>query len=157
MALSAYLRLVAAGGPIPGSVTRTGLVDTIEVSAVDHQVNAALDARGLPTRPYVHQAIVVTIGQDRSWPLLWRALDTTERLTTFRLDFWRPTTSGTEEQFYTISLTNAYISGIKMVMLNNRAPVASGIETRHRVSFTYDTIEWTWQPTLGAATGTWPP
>jgi type VI secretion system secreted protein Hcp len=147
MALNAYLRLTGeTQGEIRGSVTQAGREDSILVMAVDHQFNSPRDAAsGLPTGRRQHQPIVITKEIDRASPLLAAVLARNENITDWRLDFWRPSRSGQEEQFYTIELVNASISGIKLVMLNNAYPENMQLPEMEKVAFTYQKIIWTYQ------------
>jgi type VI secretion system secreted protein Hcp len=147
MALNAYLTLTGeTQGEIKGSATQAGREDSIVVTAVDHQFNSPRDAAtGLPTGRRQHQPIVITKELDRSSPLLAAVLARNENITQWRLDFWRPSPSGAEAQFYTIELVNASISGIKLVMLNNKYPENAPLPQMEKVAFTYQKIIWTYQ------------
>jgi type VI secretion system secreted protein Hcp len=143
-ALNAYLKLKGQkSGQIQGGVTQKGREGTIMVIAVDHQVKA--DAAGRRT----HAAFTITKEIDKSSPILYRAMTTNELLPEFELQFWTPQLSGmsgvgAERQHYTVKLTNAKISQINFKMLNNKNPELVRFAEYEEISFTYDTITWTW-------------
>jgi type VI secretion system secreted protein Hcp len=145
MALNAYLKLKGQKtGDIRGSVTQKGREGSILVHASDHLIVSPRDsASGLPTGKRQHQPFVITKEVDKSTPLLYQALVTNENITQFRLDFWRPSPTGAEVQFYTIELVNASIASVKLEMLNTDYPENAKILEREKVAFTYQRIIWT--------------
>lgn len=147
MALNAHMTLKGeVQGKIEGSVTQAGREGTIEVHAVDHAVESPQHAAsGLPSGKRQHEPLVVVKEIDQSSPLLWRMLTTNEKITELRLDFWQPSRSGREFQYYTIELVNASISGIYTEMLDNRIPENAKLPAQESVTFVYQKISWTWQ------------
>ncbi len=147
MALNAYMTLTGdSQGPINGSVELAGREDSIEVNAVYHEVISPRDAAsGLATGKRQHSPLTIVKAIDKATPLLFNVLIFNENITEFRLDFWRPSQTGQEEQFYTIELLNANISGIRTEMLHNKYPENSQHREYERVSFTYQKIITTWQ------------
>jgi len=147
MALNAYLRLTGeTQGEIKGSVTQAGREDSIMVIAVSHEVVSPRDAAsGLPTGKRQHKPFVITKEIDKSTPLLFNLLTMNENITEWRLDFWRPSRTGKEVQFYSVELVNANIAGIRTEMLNNKYPENMQHAEREMIEFTYQKITWTWQ------------
>jgi type VI secretion system secreted protein Hcp len=116
------------------------------VIAANHEVISPRDAAsGLPTGKRQHHALVITKEVDKSTPLLMNVLVHNENIRDFRLDFWQPSRTGKELQFYTIELINASIAGIRFEMLNNRYPENMQHKEREHVSFCYQKIIWTYQ------------
>jgi len=146
MALNAYLTLSGQKqGEIKGSVTQKGREGSIMVIAVSHEILSPRDpASGLPTGKRMHKPLVITKELDRSSPLLYNVLVNNENLTKWELKFWRPSATGAEQQFYTITLTNANISKIEFGMLNNKYDQLMKFAEYEEVAFTYQKIEWTW-------------
>lgn len=146
-ALNAYLRLTGeTQGEIKGSVTQAGREESIMVIGTSHEVVSPRDAAsGLPTGKRQHKPFTITKEIDVSTPLLFSALTNSETITNFELRYWQPSLSGQEFQFYTIRLTNARICGIRQEMLNNKYPENMQHKEREHVSFTYQTIEWTYE------------
>lgn len=152
MALNAYLSLKGQKqGNINGSVTQKGRENKIMVIAVSHEIISPRDtASGLPTGKRMHKPFVITKEVDKASPLLYNALVTNENIVAWELQFWRPAlgmagpAGGTEEQYYTVKLTNANITSIDLKMLNTRDPNLAKFAEYEEIAFTYQKIEWTW-------------
>jgi type VI secretion system secreted protein Hcp len=147
MALNAYLRLTGATqGEMKGSVILKGREDSIMVIAVDHEVvSPRIAASGLSTGKLQHRPLVITKEVDKSSPLLMNALIHNEIIREWKLEFWQPSLSGTEEQYYSIQLINASIVGIHFEMLNNKVPENMQYKEREHISFNYQKIIWTYE------------
>jgi type VI secretion system secreted protein Hcp len=116
------------------------------VIGVDHEVVSPRDAAsGLPTGKRQHKPLVITKEVDKSSPLLYNAMVTNENIKSWKMDFWQPDPQGKEKQHYTIELSNASISSIRLEMLNNKVPENMQFKEREFVAFTYQKIIWTWQ------------
>lgn len=146
-ALNAYLRLTGeTQGEIKGGVTQAGREDSIMVIGTSHEVVAPRDAAsGLPSGRRQHKPFTITKEVDKSTPLLFSALTNNENIPSFELQYWQPSKTGAEFQFYTIKLTNAKICGIRQEMLNNKYPENMQHKEREHVSFTYENIEWIYE------------
>jgi len=142
MALNAYMRLTGeVQGEIKGSVTQAGREDSILVVAFNHEIDSPRDAAsGLPTGKRQHKPLIITKEIDRSTPLLMNALTNNENITNLSLEFWEPSRSGKEYQYYTIELVNANISNIRQEMLDNRYPENMRLTVAEHVSFVYQKI-----------------
>jgi type VI secretion system secreted protein Hcp len=143
-ALSAYLKLKGQkSGEIKGGVIQKGREGLIEVIAAEHTVRA--DTGGRRT----HGVYTITKMIDKSTPLLYRALASNESCDV-EFQYYVPNRfgaaggQGVETLAYTVKLTNARITQINNKMLNNKNPELTRYETFEEVSFTYDTITWTW-------------
>jgi type VI secretion system secreted protein Hcp len=147
MALNAYLDITGeTQGKVAGSCTQAGREDKMEIYGWHHEVISPRDAAsGLPTGKRQHKPFVVTKAIDKATPLLLNVLVNNENITEWRLDCWRPSRSGKEEQYYTVELVNASIASIQAEMLNNKYPENMKHEVREHISFTYQKIIWTWQ------------
>ncbi len=145
MALNAYLRLDGeTQGEIKGSVTQAGREDSIMIIGFSHEVISPRDAAsGLPTGKRQHKPIVITKEIDMATPLLQMILVNNESIKTWKLEFWQPSKTGQEFQFYTIELMNASIAGIQAEMLNNKYPENMQHKEREHISFCYQKIVWT--------------
>jgi type VI secretion system secreted protein Hcp len=158
-ALNAYLTLkVRTQGEIRGSSTQRGRENRIVVIAFEHELKVPVDMpTGRPAGRRQHGHLTLTKEIDRATPLLYEALRTNEELTEFELPCWKPgvsAASGTpaEKQHFTIRLTGARVVGIKQQMPNNRDSELRRYESIEEVSFSYETITWTW--TDGGITAT---
>ena len=146
MALNAYLKLKAQKqGDIAGGVTQKGRENSILVCAVWHEIVSPRDpASGRATGKRHHKPLVITKEVDKASPLLYAALAHNEQITTWKLQFWRPSPTGLEQQHFTIELENATIASIHMRMPNNRHPTQMRYPELEEVAFTYQKIVWTW-------------
>lgn len=147
MALNAYLTLTGeTQGKVNGGSTQAGREDAMEIFDVKHSVVSPRDAAtGLPTGKRQHKPLTVTKPIDKASPILANILYNNENITDFRLDFWRPTRTGAEEQFYSIELLNASIASIQLDMANNRYEEGLALPVMERISFTYAKIIITFQ------------
>jgi len=147
MALNAYLRLTGeTQGRIEGSSTTRGREGAIVVIAAEHQVVSPRDAAsGLPTGKRQHKPYVITKEVDKATPLLYNLLCNNENITDFKLEFWQPSRSGRESQYYTVELINARVADIRFEMLNNKNPEFMKYSPMEHIAFTYQKIIWTWE------------
>jgi len=153
-ALNAYLTLKGEKqGVIQGGVTQKGRENKILLIAYNHEIKVPVDvATGQTAGRRQHGLFTITKEVDRSSPLLYQALATNEAFPQFELQCWRATPTGLEQQHYTIKLTNARVVGIRQQMPNTANPDLKRYETYEEVSFSYQTITWTW--TEGGITAT---
>jgi type VI secretion system secreted protein Hcp len=148
VALNAYLRLRGQKqGDIKGSVTQKGREGSILVYAFSHDLVVPRDpASGQASGKRMHKPVTITKDVDKSTPLLYQALIANENLPEWELQFWQTTTStGGEQQYYTVSLANSSISSIGQRMANNKDPNVTRYEVYEEIAFTYQRITWTWK------------
>ncbi len=147
MALNAYLTLTGeTQGLVEGSVTQAGREGMMEVNGWNHEVISRFKAgTGRTTGKRRHKPITVIKPIDKATPILANILVNNENITDWRLDCWRPSRSGKEQQYYTIELINASIAGIGAEQLDNTYPENMPLEVREHVRFTYEKVIWTWQ------------
>ena len=145
-ALNAYLWLTGeTQGDIEGGVTQVGRKGSIMVIGYSHIISSPRNPNTCqPTGRCNHLPLSITKEVDRSTPLLFKAFADNERMTDFTLEFWQPTSTGAEEQHYTISLEDAYIAGIHQEMLNNKYPENMQHKEREHISFSYSRVTRTW-------------
>jgi type VI secretion system secreted protein Hcp len=151
MALNAYLKLKGQKqGDIKGSVTQKGREGKIMVIAVSHEIMSPRDVgSGQAIGKRQHKPFIITKEIDKSTPLLYNALVSSENITSWELQFFTPKKTGTagagtETNHYTVKLTNASIVDIKSIMLNNKNPELVHYAEYEEIAFTYQKIEWTW-------------
>jgi len=131
-------------GKINGSVTQAGREGSMKVEEFSHSVSQSIDsASGLPSGKRQHRPIRVTKEIDKASPLLMNAFTNNEILTEVRIDFWQPSSSGQEIQFYTVELVNARITNISQHQGSTGEFVE--VEPAEMISLVYDKITWTWQ------------
>ena len=121
MALTGYLTLKGEEqGEILGSSTAKGREDKIEIYGWNHEVISPRDAAtGKSVGKLQHTAIEVTKALDKSSPKLMNILVNNENLTDFQLEFYQPSPTGAEVQYFTIKLDNASVSEVRVEQLNN--------------------------------------
>jgi type VI secretion system secreted protein Hcp len=157
-ALMAYLRVKGQkSGQIKGGITQKGREDTIGVISYEHEVRMGDEAKRVGSHASV---LKVTTELDRSVPLLYNAMVTSEVLSEVVLQFWTPQIRagsgvGSEVQHFTIRLTNARIVSIRQEMANVKNPDLQKYDIFETVSFAYDKIEWTWNDGGITATDNW--
>ena len=158
-ALPAYMWATGeTQGVINGSVDHPGRENSMEVVEFSHSRSQAIDsASGLPSGKRQHRPIRVTKPIDKASPLLANALTNNESLTTVRIDFYRSSSTGVEQQFYTVELLNARVTNISQS--SNARNTGSwdfiptpAIET---ITLVYDKITWTWEDGGIAAEDDW--
>ncbi len=127
-----------------GNIYQEGHENEILVQAFQHEVTVPTDVQsGQPTGQRMHKPLTVTKVFDKSSPLLYVALATGERLTKCLLKFYRTSTSGTQEHYFTIELADAIITRINGYMPNCQDPSQAHFTHLEDVSFTYRQITWT--------------
>jgi type VI secretion system secreted protein Hcp len=155
--VSAFLKLKGQQqGDIKGGSTQRGRTGQIQVVGWSHEVQAPRDVvSGIALGKRVHKPLVITKEIDRASPALYTAWATNESLTGWQLFLWRPGPSGVEQQYFTIQLSHATVSGIQVVQPDARDPAFEWQLNTEMVSFTYQSITWTWTDGNLAATDSW--
>jgi type VI secretion system secreted protein Hcp len=149
MALNAFITIKGQKqGNIKGSVIQKGREGWIAVYAFHHEIVSPRDAAsGLATGKRQHKPLSITKEIDKSTVPLLQALVTNENLSEVIIRFFGTDSKsggGVEKLIYTITLTNASISGIVEDMLNNKTEDGLKMPVLEMVSLTYQKIEWTW-------------
>lgn len=155
-ALNGYLSIKGQlQGDILGSVTQKGREGQIAVYGFTHMYNTLPDIKTcLVGDIRSHSPLTIIKEFDRSTTGLMRAWIDREPLTvTFRL--WRPSAAGGEEQYFTITLEEAMISGIQQESFNNKDASLVSFPTMERISFTYEKITESWNPLADTVTDIW--
>jgi type VI secretion system secreted protein Hcp len=120
--------------------------NTIEAEAYTHMLVGEPDPRdGITGEVRDHFPVTILKKIDKSSPRLFKAWCTRERLQAV-FKFYRPNPNGdgTTQQFYMVTLHNAYISGIRQEVPNTMDPQTQNFPPVERVSFTYSGIEELW-------------
>jgi type VI secretion system secreted protein Hcp len=147
---------ITAGAFTEESVGNTyveGHEDECLVQAFDHEVIIPRDPQsGQPTGQRVHKPLTITKVFDKASPLLYAALTTGERLPKCTIKWWRTSTAGVQEHYFTTELVDAIIVSIKARMPNCQDPGMAHFTHLEDVSFTYRQITWTHE--VGGTSGT---
>jgi type VI secretion system secreted protein Hcp len=127
-----------------GNIYQEGHENEILVQAYEHVVTVPTDVQsGQPTGQRMHKPMSITKVFDKSSPLLYVALSTGERLTKCLLKFYRTSTTGTQEHYFTVELEDAIVTNIEAFMPNCQDPSKAHFTHLEKVSFTYRQITWT--------------
>ena len=142
---TAYMRIKAGKqGDIKCGVTQKGREGSMAIVAFEHRVLMPTDATsGLATGKRQHKPLRITKTIDKASPLLRNALINNETLKEVTIQFFQAAASGQETNYYTITLGNAHIAEIEHRMLDNRVNENRNLLAVEDISFTYDTITWT--------------
>jgi type VI secretion system secreted protein Hcp len=127
------------------------------VFGVDHQIVVSRSpAAGMPTGKRYHK--LLTVRRDFSPVSLGirEALSTNEILPEVRIRFYLPTPLGPPKQQFTLQLFNANVCGVRVILPYTRTLAKRGAQTMsEEVSFTYLSIQWTWNDPPMVATDDW--
>jgi len=126
-----------------GNTYQEGHEDEILVEAFKHNVTIPRDPQsGQPTGQRVHKPLTITKVFDKSSPLIYNALTSGEKMTKCELKFYRTSTAGQQEHYFTIELEDAIIVDIQAYMPNCQDPAQSHFTNLEDVSFSYRKITW---------------
>ena len=144
MAMTVHLSLKANGEDIQGESTVTTLEreDTIECFSFDYGVQSASESfSGRPSGQRNYEPIRVVKRIDKATPLLWAALCNNAAVEgTFR--FFRPSPmgDGTTEEFYTVEIKEARISGIDFSSPDAMGGAGQAEPPTESISFVYNNM-----------------
>jgi type VI secretion system secreted protein Hcp len=156
MAETVHLYLKANAQDIQGEPTQTSLgrENSIEcLSFVDNVRTAREKGSGMATGRRTYEPVEITKRIDKSSPLLAKALCNNEVIEgVFKFFRPNPTGDGTTEQFFTVTIAEGRVAGIKRVSPNTIDPASAVEPPTELVSFVFHTI--TWEYTNGGITHT---
>ncbi|MHA6574959.1 Hcp family type VI secretion system effector [Pseudomonas yamanorum] len=126
-----------------GNIYQEGHEDQILVQGFQHQVIIPRDPQsGQPTGQRVHKPLMISKIFDKSSPLLFNALTSGEMLKC-SLEWYRTSSVGTQEHYFTIELYDAILVDIQSRMPNCQDPSNAHFTHLEDVYFTYRRIIWT--------------
>jgi len=157
MALPVHMTLTGEQmGVIEGSCEMLGREGTILIEAMDQSMAIPTDMQtGLATGKRQYQPMRITKAFDKSSPILFQVCVTGEHLKDVTLRFYRISPVGQEENYMTYTLLNAVITSFHSYMLNCYDEQVSGRPHEEEISFTYEQIIITWEPTGIMAQDSW--
>ena len=125
-----------------GNAFQEGHADEVYVVAAQCHVSKPTDPQtGQPSGLRRHQPFIITKQFDKASPLIWQALCTGELLQ-IELKFYRTSTKGGAEHYYTIGLTDAVAVDMKAIMYNSQDSTYAAFGHLEEVSFVYRAIKW---------------
>jgi type VI secretion system secreted protein Hcp len=154
---SAYMTVKdKAGAAIAGGVLHAPQAGTMEVIKLSHSVSSPVDPKtGASSGKRKYDPLVVTKPVDKASPRLFQALLNSESLKEVTIQFFRPSRTGVEENHYTIKLTDVHIVRVATRLPNTKDPATAGYPKNEEISFTFNTIEWTWNNPQTTASDGW--
>ncbi|WP_062387011.1 Hcp family type VI secretion system effector [Pseudomonas abietaniphila] len=132
--------LISSGANTQDSIGvgwQSGHEDQIMVQAVKHGLSGRM-AQSDGNR--MHRPLIITKVLDKTTPLLFSAASSGERLTTCRLDWYRPSSTAGLEPFFTMELTDAVILDIDIAMPHCQDIAAAAYTQMERVQLAYRQI-----------------
>lgn len=147
MAMTSYMKVTGYGqGEIKGDCSQEGEMrkDMILVYDINHTIELPRDRlTGAPTGQRIHLPLTITKHFDKASPLLYQALCSGEKCDV-ELYFFHITEKGTEEHYFTISLTEAIIVEMQAYKPMVFMPENKPYHDMEKVSFTYSKIIWSY-------------
>ncbi|VVE52164.1 type VI secretion protein [Pandoraea horticolens] len=146
MPMPCYLSLTGdKQGKIEGSCSVRGHEGKILVQAMKLRVELPKNEQtGAPSSVRRHVGMSIVKEIDKSSPKLFQALCSGEQMSEVLLEFWRFTSGGTEEKYYTIKLQNAAVFEAEDWVPNVLLPENEKLGHMESIGFSYQKIVWTW-------------
>jgi len=162
MAQPAYIRiegstqgLISSGASTQdsiGNAYQAGHEDEIMAQEISHIISVPTDIQsGQPTGQRVHKPFSFTCALNKSVPLLYNALTKGERLSKVEVHWFRTSSGGGAEHFFTTTLEDAIITNIELYMPHAQDTNNNAKTEMFKVSFNYRKIEWS--HTLASTSG----
>ncbi len=135
-----------------GNIYVEGHEDQILVQEVNHNVTVPTDPQsGQPAGQRVHKPFSFTCALNKSVPLMYNALASGEMLTEVEVNWYRTSSEGKQEHFFSTKLTDAIIVDIDLVMPHVQDEANGNFTQLVKVSLAYRKIEW--DHTIASASG----
>ncbi len=127
-----------------GNVYVEGHEDEILVQEIEHRITTPTDPQsGQPSGQRVHKPLVFTSALNKATPLLYQALASGEMLPDVEVRWYRTSTEGKQEHFFSTKLEDATIVDITTVMPHAQDASKSDYTQLIKVSLAYRKITWT--------------
>ena len=127
-----------------GNIYQEGHEDQILVQEIEHQVYTPTDPQsGQPAGQRVHGAFTFTSALNKATPLLYQALASGEMLPEVEVKWYRTSTEGLQEHFFTTQLEDATIVTINTVLPHAQDAAMAGYTQIVKVALAYRKITWT--------------
>jgi len=126
-----------------GNIFVEGHEDEILVQEFNHNVTVPTDPQsGQPSGQRVHKPFKFTAALNKSTPLLYNSLTSGEMLPTVEMKWYRTSTEGKQEHFFSTILTDATVVDIDCNMPHCQDPNKSDFTQLVTVSLAYRKIDW---------------
>ncbi|MFK1435588.1 Hcp family type VI secretion system effector [Pseudomonas aeruginosa] len=127
-----------------GNVYQEGHEDQILVQEIEHLIATPTDPQsGQPSGQRVHKPFVFTAPLNKATPLLYQALASGEMLPEVEVKWYRTSTEGRQEHFFTTKLEDATIVNINTVLPHAQDPTKAEYTQLVKVAMAYRKITWT--------------
>ncbi|HVC80519.1 MAG TPA: type VI secretion system tube protein TssD [Chloroflexota bacterium] len=142
MAFNAYIIFEGEKqGKFKGDSTLAAPAGSSRLLAYTYEVTSPRDiASGLPTGKRMHKPFVILKEWDASSPQMLQACVANEVLRVVTLAFHRTTSSGEQQLYHTVTLSNATISNLKQYVADPVLAAEYDAADLEEVSFTYQKI-----------------
>lgn len=128
---------------VTGSGIQKGRTGDITVLGFRHAVKNDIDPqKGTPTKHRSHTPVVIQKNLDLSTPELHKAHKEKREFDSFVLKFFHMPRSGSERHYFSLALTKARITAIRLVMPDVALSENANVHEYEEVEFTYDSIAW---------------
>ena len=132
-------------GGVEGSVDIAGREGSVEVIEMDHNVHIPTDIHsGRSSGVRQHGRMTVRAAIDKATPYIYKAVTEGETYDTVKFSFYQIDDTGTEVEYYTITIERVKVAEVKLDV-----PNVKNVEKEHyphmvEYSFVYGKITWTW-------------
>ncbi len=138
--------LITAGACTTNSIGDAfveGHEDEMMVQAFSHEVTVPADPQsGQPSGQRVHKPFKFTVSLNKAVPLLYNALASGEKMKKVILKWYRTSTEGKQENFFTTTLESATVTNIECEMPHCQDPAKASFTQNLTVSMSYRKITW---------------
>lgn len=126
-----------------GNVYVEGHEDKILVQEVKHNVTVPTDPQsGQPSGQRRHKPFLFTCTLNKSVPMIYNALGSGETLSKVEVKWYRTSSDGKQEHFFTTKLTDAIIIDVDLNMPHTQDSASSNFTQLLTVCLAYRKIEW---------------
>ena len=120
-----------------------GHKDEILAQEIEHEIGTPTDPQsGQPTGQRVHKPLTFTSALNKASPLLYQALATGEMLNTVEVKWFRTSTDGKQEHFFTTKLEDATVVNINTVLPHAQDTENSNYTQLIKTSLAYRKVSW---------------
>lgn len=126
-----------------GNIFQQGHEEQILVQEIEHLISTPTDPQsGQPAGQRVHGPFTFTSSMNKAIPMLYQALSTGETLTEVEVRWYRTSTDGDQEMFFTTRLEDATIVSINTALPHAQDPEMAGYTQLVKVAMAYRKIIW---------------
>ncbi|WP_367597803.1 Hcp family type VI secretion system effector [Pseudomonas fulva] len=139
-----------------GNIFVEGHTDQILVQEIKHRVTVPTDPQnGQPTGQRVHKPFTFTCALNKAVPLMYQALVTGEVLPKTVVEWYRTSSEGTQEHFFTTELIDGIIVDINTVLPHAQNQDNANYTQLVEVSMSYRKISWHHKIATTSASDDW--